>query len=83
MFLVLLVIETLLSNDFDIVCVLMNNQCVNLLILDNTSLLHVSLFKDEDPALRELAEVERDVCLHNIEALRQKVELLHLIVICV
>ncbi|XP_022608673.1 peptide chain release factor 1-like, mitochondrial [Seriola dumerili] len=31
------------------------------------------LLKDEDPALRELAELEREGCLQDIQALRQKI----------
>lgn len=31
--------------------------------------------KDEDPALRELAELERDSCLQDIQDLSQKVKL--------
>lgn len=31
------------------------------------------LLKDEDPSLRELAEVEREGCLEDIQALRQKI----------
>ncbi|XP_029376291.1 peptide chain release factor 1-like, mitochondrial isoform X1 [Echeneis naucrates] len=31
------------------------------------------LLKDEDPALRELAELEQEACLHNIQNLRQKI----------
>ncbi|KAM9803751.1 peptide chain release factor 1-like, mitochondrial [Neosynchiropus ocellatus] len=32
-----------------------------------------ALLKDEDPALRELAELEKQSCLHDIRALRQRV----------
>lgn len=31
--------------------------------------------KDEDPALRELAELEREACLQDIQDFRQKVEM--------
>lgn len=30
---------------------------------------------DEDPDLRELADLEREACLRDIQALRQKVEI--------
>lgn len=33
------------------------------------------VLKDEDPALRELAELEREGCLQDIQDLSQKVEL--------
>lgn len=38
-------------------------------------LVYFLFFSDEDPALRELAEMEREGCLQDIQDLRQKVEL--------
>lgn len=37
--------------------------------------LFLFFLKDEDPALRELAELESEGCLQDIQDLRQKVEL--------
>lgn len=43
------------------------------------SCMFLFFLKDEDPALRELAELEREGCLQDIQDLSQKVELSHFI----
>lgn len=36
--------------------------------------MYLFFLKDEDPAMRELAELEREACLQDIQDFRQKVE---------